>query len=443
MTGSTARSTYADHTDGDIDTIANRIAHIRTWTFAANQPQWLRDPTEWQERTRAVEDRLSDALHERLTARFVDRRTSVLMRRLKENTALEAEVTATGDVLVEGQHVGNLDGFRFAPDPNADGPEAKALRVAAQKALAGEIVERAEKVATSADADFVLANDGTLRWRGTAVARIAEGDDVLRPRLILLADEALPTPQRERVQARVDRWLANRIETLLKPLFDLRAGESLAPAARGIAYRLAENLGTIDRSGIAEEVRNLEQDARAGMRALGVRFGAHHLFVPPLLKPAPASLLATLWALKNGGLDAAGHAELAGLAASGRTSVVVDPAIPAPLYRVAGYRIAGSRAVRLDILERLADLIRPLLAWRPTPEADKPPEGALAGRGFTVTVAMTSLLGCAGEDFASVLHALGYRMIRRPAPPAARAEQPEVAGDTLAAEQPDAATATE
>ncbi len=434
--------TYADHTDGDIDTLANRIAHIRTWTFAANQPQWLRDPIEWQERTRAVEDRLSDALHERLTARFVDRRTSVLMRRLKENTALEAEVTPTGDVLVEGQHVGNLDGFRFAPDPNADGPEAKALRVAAQKALAGEIVERAEKVATSTDADFVLANDGTLRWRGAAVARIAEGDDVLRPRLILLADEALPTPQRDRVQVRLDRWLANRIETLMKPLFDLRAGESLAPAARGIAFRIAENLGTIDRAEIAEEVRNLDQDTRAGMRALGVRFGAHHLFVPALLKPAPASLLATLWALKNGGLDAAGHAELAGLAASGRTSVVVDPKIPAPLYRVAGYRIAGHRAVRLDILERLADLIRPLLAWRPTPDAQTPPEGALAGRGFTVTVAMTSLLGCAGEDFASVLHALGYRMSRRPTPPAVTTEQPQAASDLPAAEQPDAVAIT-
>ena len=418
---------HADHTDGDIDTLANRIAHIRTWTFAANQPQWLRDPVEWQERTRAVEDRLSDALHERLTARFVDRRTSVLMRRLKENTALEAEVTATGDVLVEGQHVGNLDGFRFAPDPNADGPEAKALRVAAQKALAGEIVERAEKVATAGNADLVLASDGTLRWRGAVIARIAEGDDVLRPRLILLADEALPTPQRERVQARIDLWLTNRVETLLKPLLDLRAGESLTPAARGIAFRIAENLGTIDRAEIADEVRGLDQETRAGMRALGVRFGAYHLYVPALVKPAPAGLIAILWALKNGGLEDGSHADLAALAASGRTSVAVDPAISANLYRVVGYRIAGTRAVRLDILERLADLIRPLVAWRPTAEATIPPQGAMPGLGFTVTVAMTSLLGCAGEDFASILRSLGYHPTRQPAP--AKAEQPATQED--------------
>ena len=119
---------YADHTDGDIDTLANRVAHIRTWTFAANRPHWLADPAHWQERTRAIEDRLSDALHERLTARFVDRRTSVLMRRLKEKAMLEAEITSVGDVLVEGQHIGTLSGFRFAPDAGADGPDAKALR---------------------------------------------------------------------------------------------------------------------------------------------------------------------------------------------------------------------------------------------------------------------------------------------------------------------------
>ena len=408
---------YADRTDGDIDTLANRIAHIRTWTFAANRPNWLRDPFHWQERTRAIEDRLSDALHERLTRRFVDRRTSVLMRRLKENAMLEAEITPTGDVLVEGQHVGSLDGFRFAPDPKADGPEAKALRAAAQKALAGEIAERAERVATASNSDLILASDGTLRWQGAAIARIAEGDDALKPRLILLADEALASVSRDRVQARVELWLANHAETLLKPLFDLRAAETLAPVARGIAFRLVENLGVTDRSEIAEEVRALDQDARAGMRSLGVRFGAHNIYVPLLLKPAPSGLLAILWALKNGGLDRPGLGELTLLAASGRTSVPVNTEFPRALYRTVGYQIVGQRAVRVDILERLADLIRPLIAWRRLPDGPEPPDGAVEGNGFTVTVAMTSLLGCSGDDFAAVLRGLGYRSERRPVPP--------------------------
>src|SRR5437016_10218581 len=129
----------ADHTDGDIDTLSNRIAHIRTWTFAANRPDWLADPEHWQEVTRAVEDKLSDALHERLTERFVDRRTSVLQRRLRESTGLDTTISKTGEVVVEGHAIGRLDGFMFTPDASAAGSDAKALAGAAQKASAGEI----------------------------------------------------------------------------------------------------------------------------------------------------------------------------------------------------------------------------------------------------------------------------------------------------------------
>ena len=410
---------FADRTDGDIDTLANRIAHIRTWTFAANRPNWLADPRHWQERTRAIEDRLSDALHERLTQRFVDRRTSVLMKRLRENAMLEAEITTSGDVLVEGQHVGSLQGFRFTPDPKADGPDAKAIAAVAQKALAGEIERRAEKIGNAPNPEFALSSDGTLRWLGAPVARIVATDERLKPRLVLLADEGLTGPARERVQDRVDLWLKSHIETLLKPLFDLIAGAELSADARGIAFRLAEGQGVLDRSEIAAELKGLEQESRAGLRKLGVRFGAYHVYVPALLKPAPSALNAMLYALKTGGLETPGLAELPQLSASGRTTIPVDPAFAKPLYRVVGYRIAGNRAVRLDILERLADIIRPLIAWKPTPDNRVPPEGAVDGNGFTVTVAMTSLLGCSGEDFAGVLKSLGYRMEKRPAPPKA------------------------
>ncbi len=140
----------ADHTEGDIDSLSTRIAHVRTWTFVANRPDWLADPEHWQGVTRGVEDKLSDALHERLTARFVDRRTSVLMRRLRENTTLDSEISKTGEVTVEGHLVGRLEGFRFAADPSAGGSEAKALHAAAQKALAGEIDARANKLVAGA-----------------------------------------------------------------------------------------------------------------------------------------------------------------------------------------------------------------------------------------------------------------------------------------------------
>src|SRR6202012_395053 len=178
-----AQVAQADRTDGDIDTLSARIAQIRTWTFAANRPDWLKDPEHWQGIARAVEDKLSDALHERLTERFVDRRTSVLMRRLRENTMLNTEIGKTGEVIVEGHPIGRLDGFTFAPDAAEAGSDAKALQAAAQKALAGEIDARAEKLAAAPDDQFVLASEGTIRWTGDAVARLTAADDALHPRL--------------------------------------------------------------------------------------------------------------------------------------------------------------------------------------------------------------------------------------------------------------------
>lgn len=406
-----AQVALTDNTEGDIDTLANRIAHVRTWTFVAHKADWLDDPVHWQELTRAIEDRLSDALHEKLTQRFVDRRTSVLMRRLRENAMLDAEITPDGDVMVEGHVVGHLHGFRFAPDASAEGPDGKALRNAAQKALAGEIQRRAERLAAAANEAFVLSSDGSIRFEGEAVARLVAGSEVLKPGMVLLADGELTGPPRDKVEARIGLWLASHIRLLLKPLVDLAGDESLQGTARGLAFRLVESLGILDRREVAEEVRNLPQEARAGLRRHGVRFGAYHVFVPALLKPAPSGLLAMLWALKEGGLDRPGLAELAQHASAGRTSIPVDPAIPRALYRASGFRVVGPRAVRIDILERLADIIRPLLAQRGG--GVQRPDGAVEGDGFVVTSAMTSLLGCAGEDFAAVLRSLGYRSEKR------------------------------
>ena len=427
----------SNRTEGDIDTLSSRIAHIRTCTFVANQPDWLADPAVWREETRAVEDTLSDALHERLTKRFVDRRTSVLMRRLRENTVLESEITPDGDVLVEGHHVGVLSGFRFTPDPQAEGAEAQALRGAAQKALAGAIGERAERLARAPDRDIVLTLDGHFRWQGEAVARLVAGDEVLKPRLVLLADEHLSGPPRDLVDNRLSAWLAAHIGTALKPLIDLGEDQALAGMARGIAFRLVENLGVLERREVLEEVRGLEQEARAGLRRHGVRFGAYHIYVPNLLKPGPATLAAQLWALKRRSFDVPGLAELAGVSASGRTSVIVDSAFDRELYRRFGFRAYGDRAVRIDILERLADLIRPALVWRPGTPAEPPPGATTTGRGFTVTPAMTSLLGASGDAIGVILRGLGYRMEQRPRPPLPPSPPLEpAAGPSVSASQP-------
>jgi ATP-dependent RNA helicase SUPV3L1/SUV3 len=442
----------ADRTDGDIDTLSNRIAHVRTWTFVANRPDWLADPEHWQAVARAVEDKLSDALHERLTERFVDRRTSVLMKRLRENTTLETDIQKTGEVIVEGHVIGRLDGFTFAAENATGGSDAKALQAAARSALAGEIDARATRLAHAPERDFVLASDGTVRWQGAAVAKLIPGDDVLRPRLRLIADEQLTGASRETVQARLELWLKTHIERMFAPLFALAAADDITGISRGIAFQLIESTGVLERQKVAEEVKGLDQPSRATLRKYGVRFGAYHIYLPTLLKPAPRSLAAQLWALKHESPDVKGLDELQRLAASGRTSIPVDKDTAKPLYRTVGYRVCGERAIRVDILERLADLIRPALAWREGANGAKPP-GAFDGTGFTVTGAMTSLTGASGEDFASILRSLGYRLERRlkpkdepaPAKAAAAPETPVAAdatGDDTAAVSADAAAAT-
>ncbi|MFL6817509.1 MAG: helicase-related protein [Bradyrhizobium sp.] len=411
-----AQVEQADRTDGDIDTLSGRIAQIRTWTFVANRPDWLADAEHWQGITREVENKLSDALHERLTERFVDRRTSVLMRRLRENTMLNTEIGKTGEVIVEGHVIGRLDGFTFAPDAAEAGTDAKALQATAQKALAGEIDARAEKLAAAPDDQFVLASDGTIRWTGDAVAKLTAAEDALHPRIRIIADERLNGAAREAVQTRLDLWLKTHIEKLLAPLFELNKAEDITGIARGIAFQLIEALGVLERSKIAAEMKDLDQPSRASLRKYGVRFGAYHIYLPALLKPAARALASLLWALKQDNVDMSALSGAQHLAGSGRTSFPVDKQLDRDAYRVLGYRQCGERAVRVDILERLADLIRPALAWRENSSGDKP-AGAFDGRGFVVTQAMTSLTGSAGEDFASILRALGYRMDRRPAPP--------------------------
>jgi ATP-dependent RNA helicase SUPV3L1/SUV3 len=416
----------ADRTDGDIDTLSTRIAHIRTWTFAANRPDWLADPEHWQGVARGVEDKLSDALHERLTERFVDRRTTVLMRRLRENAALEPDINKTGDVVVEGHVIGRLDGFLFVADASSGGSEARALHNAAQKALAGEIGVRATRLAEALDDQFVLAADGTIRWTGAAVGKLVAGEQVLRPRIRVVAEDHLTGAPRDAVEARLDKFAKSHLEKLLGPLFVLAAAEDVTGIARGVAFQLVEALGVLDRQKVAEDVKGLEQPARASLRKYGVRFGAYHIYIPALLKPGPRALAAQLFALAHEGPQSKGLDELLQLAGSGRTSIPLNREIDPALYRTAGYRVCGERAVRVDILERLADLIRPALAWREGVAGAKP-LGAVAGGGFAVVNGMTSLTGASGEDFASILRSLGYRMERRPKPHELKAEPTPVA----------------
>lgn len=416
----------ADRTDGDIDTLATRIAHIRTWTFVANRPAWLNDPAHWQERTRAIEDSLSDALHACLTQRFVDRRTSALMKGMRDKDELTADIADDGAITVENHFVGRLKGFRFTLDSAAEGIHEKATRQAAMQVVTRELGMRARRVVAAQNDAFKLTRSASILWRDDEIARLERSDDPLQPGVTLLADESMGEADRDKVLARLKTWIADTITEKLRPLVEMSKSSDLQGLARGIAFQLKENLGALKRESVAEDISALDQPARAELRKFGLRFGAFNIFFPAMLKPAPADLAATLWLLKNGGFASGVEPQLP---RAGLTSVAADPAIPEALYRANGFHVCGPRAIRLDILERLADLIRPLLAWRAAPEkAETPPKGATGDGGFKATDDMMSILGCSPEELSDVLKALGFRLERRPIASTPSALPPEAAG---------------
>ncbi|MGV8998019.1 MAG: helicase-related protein [Parvibaculaceae bacterium] len=393
LTGQLAK---VDRTDGDIDTLSKRIAHVRTWTYVSNRADWVHDPAYWQERARAIEDRLSDALHERLTQRFIDRRTSVLMKRLRQNEDLMAAVNSDGEVLVEGEYVGRLQGFVFVPDLKAEGIHASVLREASEPVIALEIAARAARLSAAADTEFQLSDHGRLIWDGHPVAELKASDVALTPRVELLAGEELRDASREAVAAKLEAWTTAHFAAVLSPLVTLRDAADIEGLGRGIAFRLIENFGSLNREAVSEDVRALDQAARGQLRKYGVRFGGYSIFMPALLKPAPARALLILWALSR--KDVADHfADLPQPPTAGLTSVPAVPNAPAGFYDALGFRVSGGRAVRLDMLERIADLIRPVITARHY------------NGGFIVTPAMMSLVGCSGEEFTNLLKGLGYR----------------------------------
>lgn len=421
----------ADRTDGDIDTLATRIAHIRTWTFVANRPDWLKDPGHWQERTRAIEDSLSDALHERLTQRFVDRRTSALMKGMRDKDELTADIADDGAITVENHFVGKLKGFRFTLDSAADGIHEKATRQAAMQVVTRELGMRARRVAAAQNDAFKLARNGTIIWRDDEIAKLEPAEDPLQPSVTLIADETMSESDREKVLARIKTWVDDTIADKLKPLVEMSKSTELQGLARGIAFQLKEGLGALKREIVADDINALDQAARAELRKYGLRFGAFNIFFPIMLKPAPADLAATLWLLKH----PPENGVVPQLPRAGLTSVVVDPATPEALYRAHGFHVCGPRAIRLDILERLADLIRPLLAWRSGPGKTDAPKGSTGDGGFRATDDMMSILGCSAEELGEVLKALGFRLERRPiaveaAPAAPAAAEADAAPST-------------
>ena len=327
---------------------------------------------------------------------------------------------------------GRLEGFRFTPDNAGEGIHGRAARHAAAKVLAGELSLRADALCAAPDEAIALKPNGRLVWQGAEIARLERGETALKPRIQLLADEHLSAADRERLMQRLEAWLATELGIKAMPLVLLSEAAELSGLARGLAYQLTENLGVLRREAAAADIKALDQDARAQLRKYGVRFGAFNVYIPALLKPAAADLVLLLWALHAGRDHAIDIEALPLRPQQGLTSVEAGTAIPEPYWRAAGFHVAGSRAVRIDMLERLSDLIRARIAFR-TAEGSEAPAGATGDGGFRVVPELMSVVGCSGEEFASILKALGFRRERRPLAPA----------EAVEVEAPDAASGAE
>lgn len=405
-----------DRADGDIDAISRRLSFIRTWTYVAQRKGWTEDDSHWRETTRAVEDRLSDALHARLTQRFVDRRTSVLMRRLKQKESLVAEVDNTGEVKVEGEVVGNLDGFRFREAGTTSPDEAKTLRQAAYEALKPEFSLRAERFYNAPDTEFDYTEQGGLMWGTTAVGKLVKGPEALRPQVEAFVDEEAGQDVADKVRRRLQHFIDRKVAALFEPLSALSHDETLTGLARGFAFRLVESMGVVPRESVAEDVKSLDQEARSALRKHGVRFGQYTIFLPLLLKPAPTRLRLVLWSLWEG------LQEFPESPPPGLVTIPHIAEIPGLHYLLAGYRAAGARAIRIDMLERLADLLR----------------AKDSRAGFEATADMLSITGLTLDQFADLMGGLGYkgekaeRAKNRPVAVVVEAVAPEAATDAAA-----------
>ena len=382
--------TNLDRVDGDIDTLMARIAHTRTWTYITHRGDWVDNATEWQERARSIEDRLSDALHDRITQRFVDRRSALLIRQLASEGKPLASVSDAGEVHVEKTYVGLLDGLHFVPDA-VDGAEARMLIAVASRVLRQEVAARIRRLLADTDEVFSIDSSGVLRWHGSGVGRLVAGNRILTPQVDLLVDEFVEGEARERIRQRLRAFLRVEIERRLAPLFAAQA-LPLGSVGRGLVFQLVGELGCVPRATVGHQLKALEPADRIALSRLGLRFGTESIYFESLQRIDIVRFRALLWAVQ--------HSWPAPPLLSKRelTKVIeIDSAFPASFYVAIGLRVLRGLALRPDRLERLAAAARRLARF-----------GA-----FSTDDELAVSLGLERSALRRLLAALGYRAVIR------------------------------
>ncbi|NYT42381.1 helicase [Sphingomonas sp. R-74633] len=374
-----------DNMGGDVETLAGRIAAARSWAYIAHRADWLEDPIHWAERTRAIEEKLSDALHASLTQRFVDKRTTVLLRQIGADASnLPVTIGPEGEVSVEEHPLGTLTGFRFTVAPEARAADKRMLLAAAEKRLGSEYRKRGQALIESTDEELQLGA-GKMEWRGTAVADLKPGPNIARPRIVLdRALDVLDPPAKVAVQARLERWFADQIAkrlTVLGKLDEVTRDPQAGSPLRALANALLEAGGLLPRRAAATLIEALDNPARQRLRRIGVTIGTLDVFAPALLKPGAAR-----W-----------RRELMGLSAVPAEGATVLPRGAPGADLPYGYRPLGAQAVRVDLVERIAR------AAHDARQGRKP---------FAPDPALATSMGLTPETLARLMAQLGFRTAR-------------------------------
>ena len=391
-----------DETLGDVDILSSRLANIRTWTYCANKISWMRSENNWVNRAREVEDRLSDALHEALMARFVDRRTNRLLKGIGSETYMNATIKDNGDVLVDDQIIGHLEGLKFTPAEGTSELETKAIQAAAEKVVAPEVDRRLTSLCGGVHSIFTLSDRGEILWGGKIVGKVGSGGTPMNPDAELIGAELGSETLKNLATSRMRDHLRAEAANYFKPLLELQeiqARPTTIPEARGFAYTLYENFGTVDRKDHWKTLRDLDQKARSQLREANVQFGQYDVYIRDLVKPKAARLLSILTAYGAGG-DRKPFIPFAGVTSIANEGDLASANFSEQALTMAGYRSVGPRIARFDILNRLGNQIR---------QAQKQNEALGRGKKFQIMQEMLAIMGCSYEDMQGVLKSLGFQ----------------------------------
>ena len=379
-----------DKIEGNVDSISNRIANVRTWSYVSNKSNWVENQDYWIERTKTLEDKLSDRLHEELTKSFIDKRASVLARGLKQDISFDTEIIENEKVMINKQYIGHLKGLKLELDLKVDALDAdiKSLKKAARQNVGPEITKRINQII---DTKLIeLKNDFKIYWNDYPIAKLIPGLDYLNPQIQLIIDEMIENDEKNKLNNFIQQWIELKINTELKSLIDLKNTKEKNPDLRALAYHLYENNGVVKRDDVSFYTKKLDQNERKKLRSIGVKFGRYHIFLFKLFKPSSVSLRTLLWKNfneKNYNLTPPTF---------GLNFLEEKKPTNKEFMLLCGFEKFNNFFVRIDILERLF-----LMIFNANNEKDK--------NEIKLIPEMLNLLGCNKENFIKLLKNMNYQ----------------------------------